>query len=211
MFTRSRSQDDTYPHTATRITHTHPYRDHTHTPPLLQSPGVTHPSQLLLPAPACLASSDTFLTPTLGPHSSTLRGSCSGDPHLACTSYILSTHTVSPVLTPPPAMLNPQATLRVREAAASQGGRSPCPAAAGHQGGEPLRRLGPEPRASSILDSHSLPSLGQTDRQTHGHIYVRSHAQPRALRQPHGSSLFLIMGHSAPVYSPSWRWLESDK
>lgn len=98
-------------------------------------------------------------------------------------------------------MLNPQATLRVREAAASQGGvgEVPLPCCSRAPGGEPPAGWGLEPPRASLLHL-GLPLFPLWGRQTDRHTDTCTYAltlSPVPLRQPHGSSLFLIMGQCA--------------
>lgn len=176
MFTRSHSH---------RMTHTHiRHQDHTHTLCFsllaLHTPHSRSFTRLHARPP-----SDTFLTHP----GATLRGHPAGvmlrDPHLSCTSHILShphslsgsdsssiQHTRSPK--------QPSRSGRQQPAGAGLGGGSPCPAAAGAPGGEPHAGWDLEhpQQAFSISASHS--SLSGADGQTHGHTHARSHAQRRA-------------------------------
>lgn len=193
MFTRSHSH---------RMTHTHiRHQDHTHTLCFsllaLHTPHSRSFTRLHARPP-----SDTFLTHP----GATLRGHPAGvmlrDPHLSCTSHILShphslsgsdsssiQHTRSPK--------QPSRSGRQQPAGAGLGGGPPALLQPGHQVESPLPAgTWSPPNKPSPSRPPTLPSLGQTDR----HTDTRTHAPTLSavpLRQPHGSSLFLIMGQCA--------------
>lgn len=163
-----------------RSSHTHSFRF-----PVLQP--YTPPTVTPLHTPSC-----PRLTPRGHPAEVTLRDPAhlqSRTWHLARTSHILShPHSLSP-LTPPPSSPVPPPTLMVRRqqtgSVPPQGGTRwlpPCPLESG------------APTSLLPFQAPTLPSQGQTDR----HIHTLSRSYTHApLWQPHGSSLFLIMGQCA--------------
>lgn len=191
-------------------------RTHSHTHAHIHSHACTVPpdSRSYIQPPHALQSlSLTCLpapTPTPLPHSplATLRGHPWGHAlrpgtfaasHLAHTSHILS-H---------PHSLSPSDSSIQRAVPYQPSGRG---GTAGHgvhparaPGGQSLLSGTSVPTASSIADSHS--SLSGADRQTDRHMCTLLPSGPAPAPRQHCSSLQA----NAPVCSPSWRWLESDK
>lgn len=206
MFTRSHSH---------RMTHTHiRHQDHTHTLCFsllaLHTPHSRSFTRLHARPP-----SDTFLTHP----GATLRGHPAGvmlrDPHLSCTSHILShphslsgsdsssiQHTRSPK--------QPSRSGRQQPAGAGLGGGPPARCSRGTRWRAPCR-LGPGAPPTSLLHL-GLPLFPLWGRRTD----TRTHARtlPRSAPCPSGSPTAAACSSlwaNVPVYSPSWRWLESDK
>lgn len=180
--------------------HTHAWRGH-HTPTPLgsQSYSPTHPLQshpfTRPPTPASLPEA------TLRRSRSETRHICS----LALGSYI--SHPLPPTQSLPSdssAQLTSSPTNPHGEEAADW----LCPTPGGHQVAPPLSSGIWCPTSLLPFQAPTLPSQGQTDR--HIHTLSRSHTHTRPSGSP-TAAVCSSLWANAPVYSPSWRWLESDK
>lgn len=203
-----------YPQDHTHTSHTHA-RIHTHMHTYTHMHALSPRLPVLHPAPTCLTITlphMPFPPPPPPPHSHTspwphseatpgghaLRPGTFAASHLAHTSHILShPHSLSPSDSSIQRAVPYQPSGRGGTAGhwvhPGQGTRQTALAVWNH--------VSPQPPPSQ---TPTLPSQEQTDRQTHAHTLALGPAP--APRQPCSS-----LRANAPVCSPSWRWLESDK